>query len=183
MLLVEGVTTAVTSPILISLMSPKVDAFPTHTFTPAKRNHPATMGAHGFVRCSVGSRDRLLVLGELGNFHSWATFIVGQLSFRLFSCLRCPILPGLRPFATGYHLLQALVEIEVRLLPGTAVAWLDLIAVLLVNGDLEGVVFHGCSGLVGGLWVNGRFYRYRANSRVYFTSLGSGVVWLEDTAV
>ena len=83
MLLVEGVTTAVASPILVSLMSPKVDTFPAHTFTPAKCDHPATMGTNGFVRCGIGGRDRLLVCGVLGNFHCWATFIQAVLLLAL----------------------------------------------------------------------------------------------------
>ena len=83
MLLLDGMTTAVTSPILVILMSPKVNTFPTHTLTPTKRNQPGTMGAHGFVRCGVGSRNRLLALGVLGNFHCWATFIQAVLLLAL----------------------------------------------------------------------------------------------------
>jgi hypothetical protein len=83
MLALDRMTTAVTSPILVILVSPKVDAFPTHTCTLAKHNHPAAMGTNGFVRCGIGSRDRLLVFGVLGNFHCWATFIQAVLLLAL----------------------------------------------------------------------------------------------------
>jgi hypothetical protein len=82
-LLLDRVTTAVASPILVILMSPKVDAFPVHTLTPAKHNRPATMGTNGFARRGIGSRNRLLALGVLGNFHCWATFIQAVLLLAL----------------------------------------------------------------------------------------------------
>jgi hypothetical protein len=79
----QWMITAVTSPILVILMSPEVDAFPTHTLTSAKHNHPATMWTNGFVRCEIGSRNRLLIFRELGNFHCWATFIQAVLLLAL----------------------------------------------------------------------------------------------------
>jgi hypothetical protein len=107
-------TTAVTSPVLVILMSPKVDAFPTHTFTLAKHNHPAAMGANTFVRCGIGSRNRLLAFGVLGNFHCWATFIVGQLSLlgNFLQAVLLLALPYLTRFTAVCHRsLPALVVI------------------------------------------------------------------------
>jgi hypothetical protein len=128
-------TTAVTSPILVILMSPKVDTFPAHTFTSAKCDHTATMGTNGFVRCGIGSRDRLLVCGVLGNFHCWATFIPAILLFALLYLTRFTAVCHWSLPTLGIHGDSGQYT---DLLPGTAVSRAGSIPVRRKQRPLHG---------------------------------------------
>jgi hypothetical protein len=70
--------TAVTVAIVIVTMSPEIDACPVHTLAMAQDDTATAERAKGLFRGSIGSDDRLVVVGVVGNFHrSYGYFFAG----------------------------------------------------------------------------------------------------------